>query len=271
MAVSLAYLPWHTDELKRVDRNLRIDGTMYRDLKRVPGAPVVRTAFARCAPLTSGDHRPIPFLRFWLGGEPGSVGTVASNASPMGRMLLVPRRAWTTRRVYNQRARTLPTRPRATGDLPQPVVAGARRAGLRPAAGAGGPVAAAQRGQPVGEPRPAGSRPRAARPGCRAGRGRGRGRRARAGRRRARRTRDGRCAARRSAARRAASALRAGCRAAAAAAAATARRAATARGRRRRRGSSGPGRTFQSEPRPDRAGRGTPGPRISSGTRIDGS
>ncbi len=109
VALSLAYLPWHVNELERVDRNLRIDGTMYRDLRRAAEAPVVVTAFARCAPLTSADHRPIPFLRFWLGGEPGSVGTVASNASPMGRLLLVPRRAWTTRRVYNQRAGTLPT------------------------------------------------------------------------------------------------------------------------------------------------------------------
>ena len=70
--------------------------------------PAYLDLLSECGPITTGDHRPIPFLRFWLGGEPASVGTVASNASPMGRMLLLPRRAWTTRRVYNQRAGTIP-------------------------------------------------------------------------------------------------------------------------------------------------------------------
>jgi hypothetical protein len=81
---------------------------MYRDLERAAHNPRVRTAFARCAPLTTSDHRPIPFVRFWLNGEPGSVGTVAGGQSEMSRLLLLPRRNWTTRRIYNRRAGTLP-------------------------------------------------------------------------------------------------------------------------------------------------------------------
>ncbi len=101
-ALSVAYMPWHLSQLETVERRVRLDGVLYRHLERVAEAPRVRAAFERCAPLSTGDHRPIPFLRFWLGGEPGSVGTVASGASPMGRMLVLPRRGRTTRRIYDR-------------------------------------------------------------------------------------------------------------------------------------------------------------------------
>ena len=100
--LSIAYLPKHVAQLETVDRRVELDGRLYRHLQRVAETPRVRAAFARCAPLSTGDHRPIPFLRYWLGGEPGSVGTVASGASPMGRMLLLPRRNRWTRRIYNR-------------------------------------------------------------------------------------------------------------------------------------------------------------------------
>jgi hypothetical protein len=106
-ALSIAYLPWLVPQVEKVDRRVQLDGVLYRHLQRAAEAPRVRAAFAKCGPITTGDHRPIPFLRYWLGGEPGSVGTVASNASPMGRMLLLPRRGWSTRRIYTRR--TFPT------------------------------------------------------------------------------------------------------------------------------------------------------------------
>jgi len=108
LALSVAYLPWHVSELRQVERRLDRDGPMYADLQRTGEAPAVRAAFARCAPLTAGDHRPMPFIRFWLGGEPGSVTTVEGGASPLGRMLLLPRRGPTTQRIYNDRAGTFP-------------------------------------------------------------------------------------------------------------------------------------------------------------------
>jgi hypothetical protein len=101
-ALSIAYLPWHVGQLEKVDRRVQLDGVLYKHLQRAAEAPRVRAAFAKCGPITTGDHRPIPFLRYWLGGEPGTVGTVASNASPMGRMLLLPRRGSSTRRIYNR-------------------------------------------------------------------------------------------------------------------------------------------------------------------------
>jgi hypothetical protein len=108
LALSLVYIPWHAAELQLVDHRLRVDGAMYRDLRRAAEAKRVRTAFERCPPMTTGDHRPIPFVRYWLGGEPGSVGTVASGQSEMSRVLLIPRHGWTTWRIYNRRAGTRP-------------------------------------------------------------------------------------------------------------------------------------------------------------------
>jgi hypothetical protein len=99
-ALSVAYMPWHGNQLRTVERRVHKDGLLYRDLQRVAESPQVRTASERCGPITSGDHRPIPFLRFGLGGAPGSVGTVAGGASPMGRVLLLPRRSHTTARIY---------------------------------------------------------------------------------------------------------------------------------------------------------------------------
>jgi hypothetical protein len=107
LALSVAYLPWHARELSQIERRLDRDGPMYADLQRAAENPAVRQAFARCAPLTAGDHRPIPFVRFWLDGAPGSVTTVEAG-SPLGRMLLLPRRGPTTRRIYNDRAGTFP-------------------------------------------------------------------------------------------------------------------------------------------------------------------
>lgn len=100
--LSIVYLPRHVNQLETVDRRVTLDGRLYRHLQRATEAPRVRAAFENCAPVSTGDHRPIPFLRFGLGGDPGSVGTVASGASPMGRVLVLPRRGWSTRRIYNR-------------------------------------------------------------------------------------------------------------------------------------------------------------------------
>jgi 4-amino-4-deoxy-L-arabinose transferase-like glycosyltransferase len=101
--LSIVWLPWHVRMLDTVDRRITADGVLYADLREAGQAPAVRAAFAACRPLTAGDHRPIPFVRWWLNGPPGSVGTVKGGASPLGRMLLLPRKGPTTRRIYGPR------------------------------------------------------------------------------------------------------------------------------------------------------------------------
>ena len=98
--LSVAYLPWHADLLSTVERRLDRDSVLYGDLQDAMEAPRVRAAFAACADLTAGDHRPMPYARFWLDGPPGSVSTVEGGASPMGKLLLMPVRGPSTSRIY---------------------------------------------------------------------------------------------------------------------------------------------------------------------------
>jgi hypothetical protein len=98
--LSVAYLPWHARMLASLERRVDRDGVFYGDLQEASQAPAVRAAFAACPDLTAGDHRPMPYARFWLGGAPGTVSTVEEGASPMGRMLLMPVRGPSTRRIY---------------------------------------------------------------------------------------------------------------------------------------------------------------------------
>jgi len=98
--LSLAYLPWHAGMLSGLERRVDRDAVFYGDLQQAAQAPAVRAAFAACPDLTAGDHRPMPYARFWLEGAPGTVSTVEGGASPLGRMLLMPVRSPTTRRIY---------------------------------------------------------------------------------------------------------------------------------------------------------------------------
>jgi hypothetical protein len=97
---SVAYLPWQVRMLSTVENRIDQDGRLYADLQQASRAPAVKAAFAACPDLTAGDHRPIPYARFWLGGAPGTVSTVERGASPMGRLLLMPVKGPTTRRIY---------------------------------------------------------------------------------------------------------------------------------------------------------------------------
>jgi hypothetical protein len=97
---SVAFLPWHARMLSSVASRIDQDGVMYGDLETAAHAPAVKAAFARCPQLTAGDHRPMPFVRFWLGGAPGTVTTVERGASPMGKLLLMPVKGPATKRIY---------------------------------------------------------------------------------------------------------------------------------------------------------------------------
>jgi hypothetical protein len=99
---SLVYVPIdHADMLRGLERRVDLDAALYSSIRDVAEAAPVRDAFGACAPLSAADHRPIPYLRWWLDGDPGSVGTPEGGASPRGRVLLLPRRdAPLARRLY---------------------------------------------------------------------------------------------------------------------------------------------------------------------------
>lgn len=100
--VFVAFLPANISMLDGLRLRSEREGGFYHDLRRVGESPAVRAAFSRCAPLSASDHRPIPYIRFWLDGDPGSVDTVENGASPLGRLLLVPRRTKLASRFYRE-------------------------------------------------------------------------------------------------------------------------------------------------------------------------
>jgi hypothetical protein len=97
---SVVWLPWHVKMLDGLRTRSHNEGSLYGDLRTAGEAPVVRQAFDRCGPLSASDHRPIPYVRWWLDGDPGSVGTIESHASPLGKLLLAPRQTKYARRFY---------------------------------------------------------------------------------------------------------------------------------------------------------------------------
>ncbi|MDQ5808087.1 MAG: hypothetical protein M3320_05360 [Actinomycetota bacterium] len=99
---SLAFLPLkQVDMLRGLDRRFELDGRLYADLRTAGNADVVRRAFEACGgKLSTAEHRPIPYIRWWLDGDPGSVGTIRNRTSPLGELLLVPRKVGNVRRFY---------------------------------------------------------------------------------------------------------------------------------------------------------------------------
>jgi hypothetical protein len=98
---SLVFIPWkQADMLRGLDRRFELDGRLYADLREAGKAPAVRRAFDACGRLSTAEHRPIPYIRFWLDGDPGTVGTIAKHTSPLSDLLLVPRRVGNVRRFY---------------------------------------------------------------------------------------------------------------------------------------------------------------------------
>ncbi len=112
LLLSLAFVPKQIGILRGNETAFTRNAHLYADLRTTAQAPKVRAAFAACQPLSSADHRPIPYFRFWVGGPPGSVGTVRGHASPLGQLFLAPRRTYYARRFYK---RSFPTaRPPAS-------------------------------------------------------------------------------------------------------------------------------------------------------------
>jgi hypothetical protein len=98
--VFVAFIPSNLSMLDGLRLRSQREGGFYRDLRRAGESPKVHAAFAGCKPLSTADHRPIPYIRWWIDGDPGTVGTVENKASPLGKLLLVPRRTKLALRFY---------------------------------------------------------------------------------------------------------------------------------------------------------------------------
>ena len=96
----VAFIPKNVSLLNGLHKRVVREGAFYRSMRAAAESGPVRAAFRSCAPLSASDHRPVPYLRYWLHGDPGSVNTVEKHKAPAGRILLLPRRSRTTRRFY---------------------------------------------------------------------------------------------------------------------------------------------------------------------------
>jgi hypothetical protein len=111
-ALSIAFLPWQVKMLSTVHDRLVSQGAYYRDLREAGRSPALRAALEACGPLATGDHRPIPHLRWWLDADPGSVAPVGDPAARGSRVLLLPRRTRPMRAFYGE---NFPTATRPAG------------------------------------------------------------------------------------------------------------------------------------------------------------
>jgi hypothetical protein len=109
--VFLAFLPSNLSMLDKLRDRSEREGAFYQDLREAGQSPRVRAAFARCGPLTTSDHRPIPYIRWWLDGDPKSVRTVEDGEAPLSRLLLVPRRNRVATRFYQENFPTVAPPP----------------------------------------------------------------------------------------------------------------------------------------------------------------
>lgn len=103
MLASLVFIPVkHVNMIEGLDRRFEQDGRLYADLEEAGNAPELRRAFEACGGLSTAEHRPIPYIRWFLDGDPGSVGTIRNRASPLSQLLLIPRDVPNVRRFYRE-------------------------------------------------------------------------------------------------------------------------------------------------------------------------
>jgi hypothetical protein len=88
---SLAYLPRLVSEIGDVRERTATESARYHSIRAIADTRGLTDAFDRCPPLATTDHRPLPYLRWWLDGDPGSVVTLEGHHAGAGSLLIVPR------------------------------------------------------------------------------------------------------------------------------------------------------------------------------------
>jgi hypothetical protein len=99
---SIAYLPKHVKMVSSLETRADREGGLYADLRRVGESKAVQAAFRRCPQLSTADHRPMPYLRWWIDGDPHSLNTIEPGYGPRRKLLLVPRDTYFPRRFYQE-------------------------------------------------------------------------------------------------------------------------------------------------------------------------
>jgi hypothetical protein len=99
---SVAYLPHHVKMVASLKTRADREGGLYGDLRKLGESRKARAAFGRCPKLSAADHRPIPYLRWWIDGDPFSFDSMEPGYGPLRKLLLVPRATYYPKRFYQE-------------------------------------------------------------------------------------------------------------------------------------------------------------------------
>lgn len=102
LALSLAYLPWHWALVDETQRKIDNYGTIQKDLEDVADSAAFRAHYEACGRLSTTDHRPVPALRHYVGGPPGSVQSAGAPGYPWAEIAIFPRTTDVARKFYNR-------------------------------------------------------------------------------------------------------------------------------------------------------------------------
>ena len=117
LLLSLVFIPSRSRCCASLDQRFDRRRPPLRRPRQAAEAPKVKAAFAVCAPLSTADHRPIPYFRFWLRrARPGSVGTVEGTPARSASCSCQPR--------HTKYAKPLLQEELPEGDRPGPATSG---------------------------------------------------------------------------------------------------------------------------------------------------
>ncbi len=102
LALSVVFLPWHVSLVDEMQKKVSNYGTIQKGLEDVADAPAFVKAYAACGRVSTTDHRPVPALRYYVGGPPGSVQSAAATGYPWAQIAVYPRTLDDARKFYNR-------------------------------------------------------------------------------------------------------------------------------------------------------------------------
>jgi hypothetical protein len=102
IGLSIGYIPSIVERFDGLQGRRTRDSRFYEGLRRLAESRPVEAAFRACPGVTASDHRPVPYLRWWLDGEPGSVGTIEDRSSPLAKIYVAPLPAPVMRNYYGK-------------------------------------------------------------------------------------------------------------------------------------------------------------------------
>jgi MFS family permease len=91
LALSVAWIPSTIERLDGLRGRRDRESRFYGSLRNLAQSPAFDRAFAKCPDVVTSDHRPVPYLRWWLEGDPGTVGTLEDRTSPLRGIYVTPK------------------------------------------------------------------------------------------------------------------------------------------------------------------------------------